>query len=132
MDEMEHGADGEMAMGSPDDLDLSTDKMSEAGMFHVKVEPLSEPVQINEIHTWKLTVMDMDMQPVDNATITFGGGMPEHGHGFPTEPEVVAGDEAGTYLIEGIKMQMAGWWEMKLDIATDTTMDSATFNIVLP
>lgn len=135
-----HDMDGEMTaddmqgmgMNVADDLDLSTDKMSDDGMFHVKVEPLVDVVEINEIHSWELTVMDMDMNPVEGATIAFGGGMPEHDHGFPTSPIVTEGDEAGSYVIEGVMMQMSGWWEMQIDISADTMADTATFNIVLP
>ncbi len=132
--EMEHSGHnmGEMAMDAPDGLDVTTDKMSDDGTFHVKVEPLVDVVEINELHSWELTIMDMDMNPVEGATVSFGGGMPEHDHGFPTEPQVSAGDEAGKYVIEGVKMQMAGWWEMKLDISAEAMADTVTFNIVLP
>ena len=122
----------EMGMDVPEGLDVSTDKMTDGGMFHAKVEPLVDTVVINELHTWQLTLMDIDKNPVEGAAITFGGGMPEHNHGFPTEPEIVAGDEAGVYLIEGVKMQMAGFWEMKLDIEAGGMSDAVTFNIVLP
>lgn len=121
-----------MGMDVPDGLDLSTDKMSDNGTFHVTVEPMVDVVEINELHSWELSVMDMDMNPVEGATVAFGGGMPEHDHGFPTSPEVVSTDEAGKYLIEGVKMQMAGWWTMELDISAETMADTVTFNIVLP
>ncbi len=117
---------------SADELDLSTEKMSDDGLYHVAIAPESSPVQINQILTWDLTLKDADMQPIDAADITFGGGMPEHAHGFPTEPQIVAGDQPGQYLVEGVKMQMAGWWEMKFDIAAEAGNDSITFNIVLP
>ena len=122
----------DMEISQSDDLDTSTSKMSDAGAFHVTVVAEIDPVPINELHTWTLTIMDAEMQPVNDATITFGGGMPEHNHGFPTEPQVRAGDGDGEYQIEGVKMQMAGWWEMILEIESAETTDTITFNIVLP
>jgi hypothetical protein len=35
-------------------------------------------------------------------------------------------------LVEGVKFNMAGWWEMSFDITADGQTDSVTFNIVLP
>ena len=36
--------------------------------------------------------------------------MPEHGHGFPTVPEVTEYLGDGKYLVEGLKFSMPGWW----------------------
>ena len=136
-DEHNHGehdmSDGEMEnMEMDSDLDTSTSKMSDDGMFHVTVTTDADPVPINELHTWTLTLMDADMQPVDDATVTFGGGMPAHNHGFPTEPQVTTTGSNGDYLIEGVKMQMSGHWEMIFDIESGDMADTITFNIVLP
>ena len=114
------------------ELDTATEKMTDNETFHVSVAANVDPVPINELHTWTLTVMDHEMNPVSDAAISFGGGMPEHDHGFPTEPQVSAGASDGEYLIEGVKMQMSGWWEMKLNIESGDMADTVTFNIVLP
>ena len=42
--------------------------------------------------------------------------MPQHGHGLPTRPQVTRELADGTYLIEGMKFSMTGWWEIKLAI----------------
>ena len=136
--EMDHSghdmSDSEMPMGNDAyaDLDTSTNKMTDNETFHVSVTANVDPVPINELHTWTLTVMDQEMNPVSDAAISFGGGMPEHDHGFPTEPQVSPGAGDGEYLIEGVKMQMSGWWEMKLNIESGDMADTVTFNIVLP
>jgi hypothetical protein len=57
--------------------------------------------------------------------------MPEHNHGFPTEPEITEAS-GGDYLLEGVKFSMAGWWELKLDITAGDQSDTVTFNVVLP
>ena len=44
------------------------------------------------------------------AAITVDGGMPQHGHGFPTRPRVTRDLDDGTYLLEGMKFSMTGWW----------------------
>ncbi len=118
--------------GGTSELDLSLAKLTDDGAFMVELQPTQDPIPLNEILTWELHVEDDAGNPVDGATVTIGGGMPEHGHGFPTQPSVVASDEAGVYLVEGVKYQMSGWWEMSFDISAESTTDSVTFNIILP
>lgn len=135
--EMNHGemVHSEMDMSGeerPDNLDESLSKMTNDGAFMVELRPMEEPIPLNEVHTWELHVEDGSGNPIDGATVTIGGGMPEHGHGFPTEPSVSATDEMGVYLVEGMKYQMSGWWEMAFEISADSTTDSVTFNVVLP
>jgi cytochrome c peroxidase len=57
--------------------------------------------------------------------------MPAHNHGFPTEPRVTKHVGFGTYLIEGIKFNMAGWWEFVFDIRAGSVTDRARFNVVV-
>jgi hypothetical protein len=129
---MDHSGMDMSNQASTTELDESLSKMSEAGVFMVELRPMQEPIPLNEILTWELHVQDAAGQAVEDATITIGGGMPEHNHGFPTEPTVTESEEAGVYLVEGIKYQMSGWWEMSFQIATDSQADSVMFNIVLP
>ncbi|MGB1253033.1 MAG: FixH family protein [Candidatus Promineifilaceae bacterium] len=134
-DHSNHNMETDDAMSMEEDhanLDLSTSKMSDNSTFHVTVEANVDPVPINELHTWTLKVMDSDMQPVNDAVVGFGGGMPAHNHGFPTEPQIVSGDSDGEYVIEGVRMQMSGHWTMELDIKAGDMVDTITFNIVLP
>ena len=133
--EMDMDDDGMMGMPEQDipaDLDQSLQKETEDGLFTVELAPAVDPIPLNEIHEWNLTVRDDSGELVDDAAVTIGGGMPQHNHGFPTEPVVTATDDPGVYLVEGMKYQMSGWWEMSFDIDTDTASDSVTFNIVLP
>jgi hypothetical protein len=37
----------------------------------------------------------------------------------------------GDYLVEGVRFNMAGWWEMKFDIQKDGQADTVTFNVVM-
>ena len=38
----------------------------------------------------------------------------------------------GDYLVEGVKFQMSGWWEMRFEINANGVSDEVIFNIVLP
>ena len=128
----------EEAMGSmtmadvPADLDTSTSKASDESVFQVAVTSNMEPTALNEIHSWVVHVETADGTVVEDAQITVDGGMPQHNHGFPTEPEITEELGNGDYLLEGVKFSMAGWWELKLDIQAQDKSDSITFNIVLP
>ena len=122
-----------MAMDSdvPADLDTSTTRMTDQGVFQVSVSSNLDPVDINQIHSWTLHVETPEGQSVENATIAVDGGMPQHNHGFPTSPQVSEELGDGDYLVEGVKFNMGGWWEMSFDITADGRSDHVTFNIVL-
>ena len=78
-----------------------------------------------------LTVKTTGGTPVTDATIRIVGDMPEHGHGFPTVPEVTEELGAGEYLVEGIKFSMPGWWVIDFHITAGEVMDSVGFNVIL-
>ena len=69
--------------------------------------------------------------PVAQARIKIDGGMPQHGHGLPTKPQVTRELSGGGYLIEGMKFSMTGWWEIKLAIDSPEGADQVTFNTVV-
>src|SRR4030067_376226 len=95
----------------PASLDTSTTMLTDQGLFRVSYTSNEPPLPLNQIHSWTLHVETADGQPVENAEITVGGGMPQHGHGLPTSPEVTENlGGGGDYLVEGMKFQMLGWW----------------------
>jgi hypothetical protein len=116
---------------APSGLDTSTSMLSENGLFRISwsSDPASPP--LNQIHTWTIHVETADGQPVDNADITVDGGMPQHGHGLPTSPQVTQNLGNGDYLVEGMKFQMLGWWEMRFHINAGEQRDTVTFNLTL-
>lgn len=116
----------------PSALDVSLDRPTQAGIYQVGLAPPVPPPRVNQIHSWHITLHDRHGQPVPNAQITIDGGMPEHGHGFPTRPRVASGTQAGQYLLEGMKFNMVGWWQIKLDVKSPLGADAVTFNTVLP
>ena len=120
-----------MGMEMPDDLDTATTRMTDQGLFQATITSQLEPVVINQIHSWTLHLETPDGAPVENAEIAVGGGMPQHNHGFPTEPQVTKELGGGDYLVEGVKFSMGGWWEMSFSITSGGQSDTITFNIVL-
>ena len=121
-----------MRMNSvPADLDTSTTRPSDNGLFHVSYTPASGTVPVNQIHQWTLHVETTEGEPVENATITLDGDMPQHGHGLPTRPQVTKYLGNGDYLVEGLKFQMAGWWVMDFVITADGQSDTVRFHMML-
>jgi hypothetical protein len=115
----------------PTDLDLSLDKNSATGMYRVALVPPAQASAINQMHSWQVKLATPDGSPVHGAKFVVGGGMPQHGHGLPTQPRVTREGADGTYALEGMKFSMPGWWEVKLDIQGPPGADKVTFNTVV-
>jgi len=118
-------------MSPPAGLNLATDRLSANEKYRVEIHPVAQPVAINKLHAWEIALRTPSGQPVENARIDVGGGMPQHGHGFPTQPRVTKALGDGRYLVEGMKFSMPGWWEIKLKIAAAEGADEVTFNTVV-
>ena len=115
----------------PADLDLALDKMSTHGAYRVALVPPAQAPAINQLHSWKVKLTTPAGTPVHGAHFRVGGGMPQHGHGFPTQPRVTRELADGTYALDGMKFSMTGWWEVKLDIQGPQGSDQVTFNTVV-
>lgn len=116
----------------PTDLDLTLQHPSKQGKFVVRMEPPATGPAINQMHSWQVRVSHAaDGSPVSQAVIAFDGGMPQHGHGFPTRPRVTRELSPGVYALEGMKFSMTGWWDMRLAIRAGDTTDTADFNVIV-
>lgn len=118
-------------MTPPPNLDLSREKPSSAGHYKVAIVAPTPAPALNQLHSWKVKLAAADGHPIKGAEFTVGGGMPQHGHGFPTKPRVTREVEEGTYLLEGMKFSMTGWWDLKLGIRGSEGLDAVTYNIVV-
>jgi hypothetical protein len=116
---------------APAGLDTATERLTDNGLYRVSFRSDLDPLAINQMHSWTLTVATADGQPVANAAITVDGGMPQHGHGLPTNPQVTEYLGDGRYRVEGLRFQMGGWWEVKFDISAGGQNDAITFNLIL-
>ena len=112
--------------------DWQATQTTESGAYKVTVKPGLDPIVINRIHEWTLHVETSDGHPVDDATIVIDGGMPEHQHGLPTRPEVTRNLGNGDYLVEGMKFNMTGYWELRISVESGGTRDVAVFELTLP
>src|SRR5512139_2475440 len=115
----------------PSDLDYSTTQQSEQGLFNVSYTPSTGTIPINQMHQWTLHVERADGTPVEDATITVDGDMPQHGHGMPTQPQVTENLGNGDYLVDGLRFQMGGWWLMDFTITSGSETDEVHFNMML-
>lgn len=115
----------------PPNLDVSLTHATVERKLLVVMQPPSQIPAINELHSWQIKVASPAGTPVTHAQIAVDGGMPRHGHGLPTQPRVTQELTAGTYLLEGMKFSMNGWWEIKLSIKSLEGNDSVTFNIIV-
>ena len=123
---------GSAACGTrPADLDLSLQHASAQGRFRVGIEPPTDGVRVNQLQAWQVRLATPDGAPVSQAVIAFDGGMPGHGHGFPTQPRVTRELAPGVYALEGMKFSMSGWWDLRLTIRAGSMADSAVFNVVV-
>ena len=118
-------------MTAPPDLDVSLQRTTEHGKYLVTMQPPATAPAINQIHSWQVKVASPAGAPVTAAHIAVDGGMPQHGHGLPTKPLVQRELSDGTYLLEGMKFSMTGWWEIKLALDTPQGPDKVTFNVVV-
>jgi len=119
------------ACATPADLDLTLQHPSRDGKFVVQMEPPASGPAINQMHAWQVRVSAPDGSPVSRASLAFDGGMPQHGHGFPTRPRVTREVAPGVYALEGMKFSMTGWWDMRLAIRSGDVADTAVFNVIV-
>ncbi|MFK7864980.1 MAG: FixH family protein [Pseudohongiellaceae bacterium] len=103
----------------------------------ISIEIFSEvaPLDINQIHSWMLHLNEENGAPLVNAVIEVIGGMPEHDHGLPTQPQVTAEIADGKYLLEGVRFHMPGKWQLEIKISYGTipavTTETATIDFQL-
>jgi len=110
-------------------IDLARTRPSVKGLFVASIRPEGPEPSVGPIGTWMLALTKPDGTPVSGAMVSVGGGMPQHNHGFPTEPQVSAAADPGQYRIEGVKFSMPGLWELRLTIRAGDQSDDVLFNI---
>jgi len=103
---------------------------STSQLYSVTLQP-AQPLRLRQLQTVTVLVADAKGNPIDGASIRVDGGMPEHGHGLPTQPRVTRTLGGGLYEIEGVRFSMGGWWQIRLAIDSPAGADSVTFNLSL-
>jgi hypothetical protein len=117
--------------GSAPSPDVQTTKMSAHQLYRAAVRPDVTPIPVRRLQRWTLHLDTADGRPVDVATITMNGGMPQHGHGLPTSPRVTRALGNGDHVVEGVKFNMGGWWVVRFAITSSAGTDTVTFKLGL-
>lgn len=115
----------------PADLDYSRTRTSAAGHYRATIHPQGDTIPQGKLHRWTLHLETAAGAPVDSVTVTVDGGMPQHGHGLPTKPQVTRVLGNGDHLVEGMKFNMGGWWVVKFGVDAAAGRDSVVFNLKL-
>jgi hypothetical protein len=119
------------AVSKPDAMEFGYGPRESAERKYTVYLKPGEQLRLRKLQTLRVLVLDSAGRPVDGAKIAVDGGMPEHGHGLPTQPYVQGTLGGGMYDIEGLRFSMGGWWEVKLTIEGPSGADRVTFNLSL-
>ena len=98
---------------------------SASGRFRVTLVPEVEPIPLGTWHRWRLHIERTDGAPPVLERLGVDGGMPAHGHGLPSRPQVERAATAGDYLVHGVRFSMAGRWELRVFLGDREGNDTA-------
>src|SRR5687767_6016470 len=62
-------------------------RTSAQGYYTATIQQPDQPLRPRKMQTLQVSIRDAKGKAIDGATITVDGGMPEHGHGLPTQPK---------------------------------------------
>jgi hypothetical protein len=105
--------------------------LSEAGRFRITVRPEGGRIPVGPLHTWIVEVAMPDGTPADVRQLVFAGGMPQHGHGFETAPQVTDALGGGAFRVDGVRFHMAGDWKLRIDVAASGMADVAYVDLTV-
>ena len=122
-----------LALGSASAADVRLPDLSGVTDKGFTIEIYSElsPLSINTMHSWHIRVLDRDDQILELEELNVFGGMPEHDHGLPTQPEVTMRLDNGDYLLEGVRFHMQGHWELQIEFQYAGVDDTAIIDFDL-
>jgi hypothetical protein len=104
---------------------------SAQGLYAIRWESDSGSLPLNRLHTWTVYVEDNDGAPVSGAQLDVDGGMPQHDHGLPTQPQVAGEVERGVYRVEGMQFNMPGQWVMTVTVDAPLGRDEAILPVTV-
>ena len=127
---MEHDSKGTHAV-RPATSEFGFGPRASAGQRYAATLQPRQPLRVRQLEAVPVLITDATGRPIEGARISVDGGMPQHGHGLPTQPKVRRELGAGVYEIEGLRFNMGGWWELKLAVESPVGADTITFNLSL-
>jgi hypothetical protein len=107
------------------------DRPSHDGLYRARMLSGTDRIAIDEARQWLLEVRTPDGRMVRDAEIEVESWMPETGVRARLQPGVEPGSREGTYVIEGLRLDEPGWWNVKVEIAAGAGTDSLAFNLIL-
>jgi hypothetical protein len=116
---------------APEHLDYSRTRTSADGLYRATIRPQGDSIPKGKLQRWTLHLETANGAAVDSVTVAVDGGMPQHGHGLPTKPRVTRALGNGDHLVEGMKFNMGGWWEVRFRVDGAPGRDSIVFNVKL-
>jgi hypothetical protein len=105
--------------------------VSEGGRYRATIHPPGDSIPKGRLQRWTLHLETATGAPVDSAAVSVDGGMPQHGPGLPTKPRVTRALGDGDHLVEGLRFNMGGWWEVRFRVRAAPGTDSVVFNVRL-
>ncbi len=107
-------------------------KTSDQGQFLVDLITPDSHIGLSEFQTWQLVIRDTGSNlGVSPVRVVVAGGMPAHGHGLPTQPQVTDHLGDGRYQLEGLMFNMAGSWQLIFEITTSEHSDRIVFDLMI-
>ena len=106
-------------------------RTSDAGHFSVRIEPRDGKAPLRRLHEWIVSVENGSGEVVRPTRLALAAGMAQHGHGMETRPRVVEVLPDGRHVVGGMKFNMAGAWQVRVEIVDGSTADLARFDIVV-
>jgi cytochrome c peroxidase len=113
---------GDLKPGNPHSA-IAAESIKSA--FRVTVSSRVNPLPLGKLHRWEALVTTQG-RPVLGARISVTGTMPDQGHSLPTAPRVTRELGGGRYLIEGVKFDRQGWWQLRIVINAAGTKSVVT------
>jgi hypothetical protein len=105
------------------------ERVGEAGLYRVAIEPEGGVIPMGAMHSWVVEVATAAGEPFAPTRLAFDAAMPQHGHGLPTAPRVTRALGDGRFLVEGVKFQMGGDWTLRVEVVGPSGADVAVFHV---
>lgn len=104
---------------------------TEAGRYRISLSPEGPVIPIGSLHAWKVELKTDSGEAFVPRQFGIYGGMPAHGHGLAAEPQITEQLAVGHYLIDGLRFNMAGNWQIAIGVVGPSGPDKVTFDLVV-
>ena len=128
-DSEERESETTAATVAPIPADPASLQPSEGGLYLAGLRSQDGEVPIGRMHSWVFHVETVEGTFFQPVRLAVSGGMPQHGHGFVTEPRVTRVLGNGDFLVEGVKFHMAGDWTFRFEVVGPAGPDVAIFHV---